>query len=322
MGKKIAVAYLALGSVAALVLFLCAGAAWLLVPVVADPVPGFATRRGELQSFEITSRRVLQDSVLTELTLHSSSGLTVHLALREPHSPLATRPVLLMIAGQEAGRDAVMMFPETHGIVVAALSYLYQGSREYSRLGVAVDLHKVQRAILDTPPATMLAIDYLLGHAGLQSDNLELVGVSFGAFLAATPAALDQRVRRVWLIHGAGNPALVIDRSLEGHIPIAPLRALVAEFLAAVASAHHLSPEKWVGRIAPRPVIVINGRNDDDLPAKAVSELHNALGRSSKVIWVDGGHIHPKRPETITRVIDIMLGHIVPEAALGTDTRI
>ena len=317
MRKQTTALRLVAAALAAVFLLLCAGVAWLLAPVMTDPVPGFAARKGVLQSFEVTSQRELDDSVLTEIALSSSSGLTVELALRRPRNPLPTRPILVMIAGQEAGRDAVMMFPATHGVAVAALSYLYEGSRKFSRLGLglALDLHKVQRAILDTPPAVMLANEYLLLHAELDSDNLELVGVSFGAFLAAAPAALDSRVRRLWLIHGAGDPAAVIERGLEKNIPLAPLRILVARFLAAAAGSRYLSSEKWVGRIAPRPVIVINGRADDGLPAAAVRALHDALGQPSEVIWVEGGHIHPKRPDTITRVIDIMLQRIVRDAA-------
>ncbi len=315
MRKQTTALRLVTAALAAVILLLCIGVAWLLAPVMTDPVPGFAARQGELQSFEVTSRQELEDSVLTEIALRSSSGLRVELALRRPHNPLPTRPILVMIAGQEAGRDAVMMFPATHGVAVAALSYLYEGSRKFSRLGLALDLHKVQRAILDTPPAVMLANEYLLQHAELDSDNLELVGVSFGAFLAAAPAALDSRVRRLWLIHGAGDPAGVIERGLEKNIPLAPLRTLVARFLAAAWGSRYLSSEKWVERVAPRPVIVINDRADDDLPAEAVRALHDALGEPSEVIWTEGGHLHPKRPETIIKVIDIMLQRIVRDAA-------
>jgi pimeloyl-ACP methyl ester carboxylesterase len=293
----------------------CIGVAWLLAPVMTDPVPGFVARKGELQSVEVTLRRQLDDGVLTEVTLHSSSGLTVQLALRQPLRPLPSRPILLLIAGQETGRDAVMVFPETHGVAVAALSYFYQGGGGFSRLGLAMNLHKVQQAILDTAPAVMLANDYLLAHAGLDSDNLELAGVSFGAFLAAAPAVLDPRVRRLWLIHGAGDPAAVLEHSLENKIPLAPLRALVARFLATIAGSEYLSSHIWVGRIPPRPVVVVNGRADDDLPVTAVRALHDALGDSGEIIWTEGGHIHPKRPETIIAVIDIMLQRIVQEAA-------
>jgi hypothetical protein len=46
-----------------------------------------------------------------------------------------------------------------------------------------------------------------------------------------------------------------------------------------------------------------------------VRALHDALGDSGEIIWTEGGHIHPKRPETIIAVIDIMLQRIVQEAA-------
>lgn len=286
---------------------------WILLPVLDDPVPGFAERQGVLAQIDETAHHQLADSALTEITLTSTSGLQVQLALRRPHRPLEGSPVLVLIAGQETGRDAAMIFPETHGVTVAALSYLYQGSDKFSRLGMAADLHKIQRAILDTAPAVMLANDYLLHHLQLDPVSLELVGVSFGAFLAAVPAAIDKRIDRLWLIHGAGEPARVIDRGLEGRIWPDPLRALVARFLSTVAAARYLTPELWVGRVAPRPVLVINGIDDDDIPRQAVLALHGALQEPHEIMWVEGGHIHPKRPETIARVIDLMFPRIVAQ---------
>lgn len=301
-------------SAAAVVVTMIGLAGWILLPVLDDPVPGFTERQGALARIDETAYYELTDSSLTEITLTSTSGLQAQLALRRPHEPLAGSPVLVMIAGQETGRDAAMMFPETHGVAVAALSYLYQGSREFSRLGIAADLHKIQRAILDTAPAVMLVNDYLLHHAQLDAASIELVGVSFGAFLAAVPAALDERISRLWLIHGAGEPARVIDRGLEGKIWPQPLRALAARYLSTVAGARYLTPERWVGKVAPRPVLVINGREDDDIPRQAVRALHDSLGYPHEIMWVDGGHIHPKRPETISRVIDLMFSRIVAKS--------
>ncbi len=145
----------------------------------------------------------------------------------------------------------------------------------------------------------------------LDAASLELVGVSFGAFLAAVPAALDERISRLWLIHGSGEPAQVIDRGLEGKIWPRPLRGLIANYLSAVAAAHYLTPERWVGKVAPRPILVINGNDDDDIPREAVLALHDSLEDPHEIMWVDGGHIHPKRPETISRVIDLMFSRIV-----------
>jgi hypothetical protein len=58
----------------------------------------------------------------------------VQVALRRPHLPLKDSPVLVLKAGQETGRDAAMIFPDTYGVTLAALSYLYRGSNQYSRL--------------------------------------------------------------------------------------------------------------------------------------------------------------------------------------------
>ena len=113
--------------VAVVVTVLAAAAAWVLMPVLSDPTPGFAERKGRLVEARETAHYDLEDSGLTEATLTSSSGLQVQLALRRPHRPLPGNPVMVLIAGQETGRGAAMLFPETHGVTVAALSYLYEG---------------------------------------------------------------------------------------------------------------------------------------------------------------------------------------------------
>lgn len=294
----------ALGAAALVLTVLLLALLWLLAPVVAQP--DFLARKGELIAAEVTSESPQPDGRLFEVSLHSSSGLEVEIALRVPDQPLPHRPLLVLLGGQETGRAAAEIIPATHGVVVAALSYPFGTVPHRDGLKLAMALGRIQRGILDTPPAVMLALDYLLARPDLAPERVELAGISFGAYLAAVPAALDQRIERVWLIHGSGDPAAVLESGLRKRIPLQPLRQGVASLLAAAASAHHLSPELWVARITPRPLVVVNAAEDTALPLEAVQALHRALVPPYEVLWTPGDHVHPKRPETIHAITRLL----------------
>jgi len=283
--------------------------AWPYLGGLVDPAPGFAARKGDLLEVVETRREVLADSTLSELTLRSSSGLSVELTLRLAHELRPGKPVLLILGGQETGRAAAELIPDTHGVVIAALSYPFATIPHRDLLSLLAVLRDIQRGIADMVPSVSLAIDYLQRGPGA-SDGLELAGISFGAYIAAVPAALDPRVDRLWLVHGSADPVAVIEGALQGRVQSRLLRQGLAHFLGTVAGARHLSPEFWVARVAPRPVVVISARDDSDLPIEAVLALHGALESPSRVIWSNGDHVHPDRPEVVREIAELMLNEM------------
>ncbi|MCR9106550.1 MAG: hypothetical protein NXI15_14725 [Gammaproteobacteria bacterium] len=288
---------------------LCAGLiAWLLLPVLSTP--DFMTRKGVLVSAIETDAWAVEHGRVQQVSLLSSSGLAVDLALLVPEQPLPGRPLLVMLGGQETGRQAVDILPDTRGVAVAALSYPFGTIPHRDGLALAMALPRIQRGILDTPPAALLAMDYLAQRADLNPGRIELAGISFGAFLASVPAVLDTRVQRLWLIHGAGDPQDVISAGLDERVPFAILREAIAWLLVTFAGAHHLSPEYWVGDVAPRPLVVINADADSALTDAAVAALHDALRPPFEVLWSPGDHVHPKRPQTIEYITGLLFSRI------------
>ncbi len=253
--------------------------------------------------------------MLTEVTLISSSGLEVDLTVRVPRDATTPRPLVVLLAGQGTGRDAVRYVANTRGIVAASLSYPYRGDKDAGKLALALDLRNIQKGLLDTIPAVMLAADWLSREPYVDPERIELAGGSMGAFLVSVPGALDTRFRRVWLVHGGGNPARVFEEGLKAHIRFGPSRRLAAKFLATVACSHHLAPEKWVGKISPRPVIVISALDDESIPRESVEILHQALAEPSEVIWMSTGHVMPGREEIIERITDLAFARIMADDA-------
>ena len=96
----------------------------------------------------------------------------------------------------------------------------------------------------------------------------------------------------------------------------APLRHLLARFFAAVIASHHLKPENWVGRISPRPVILINARHDEMLPQASIERLHRAAREPVEHIWMEGKHIKPYRRDIVSRLATDVLSRIAMEARI------
>ena len=278
--------------------------ALLLLPVL--PTPDFRAAKGELQEAIVTGDYQLEDSRILEISLRSTTDLAVDLALRIPNDPLPKRPLLVMIAGQETGRKAVELLPDTRGVAVAALGYPFGVIPHRDGLAMARALPRIQRGILDTPAGVMLALDHLEAREDLAPERVELAGISFGAFLAAIPTVLDSRIERLWLIHGSGKPKEVIEAGLRERIPIAPVRHAVAWLLATAAGAHHLTPERWVGQVSPRPLVVVSALEDSALPPGPVEVLHRAVLPPAEILWSPGDHVHPKRPEIVDFITQLM----------------
>lgn len=287
---------------------------YLLWPCLTDPTPGFDQRRGVLVEARETDRMDLGNTILTEVRLASSSGLVVEIAVRVPKE-MDTRllPLVVLLGGHRTGRDAARLVGDTSGVVVAALSYPYWGDPVGRGLLQLTSIPRIQQAILDTPPAVLLAIDYLLGKPYVDSERVELVGVSLGAFIVSVPGALDPRISRVWLIHGAGKPPEVLTHRLKEYIDWATARRLAGYALGFLSCSHYLQPERWVGRIAPRPVIVVNARNDQELPSSSVASLHQAVCQPAEIIWTEGQHVLPTRRETVEKIADLVLERLARE---------
>jgi pimeloyl-ACP methyl ester carboxylesterase len=285
---------------------------------IAASEPDYDGRKGELVEVQLRASHELDDSRIEELRLRSSSGVTFDIALRIPHDPLPGRPLIVLLAGNETGHQAATLIRDPAGATVAALSYPFEEIPYRDWLPLLRALPDIQRGILDTPSAVLLALDYLLGREDLALRHVELVGVSFGAYLVAVPAALDPRVDRLWLVHGSGAPAEVIAYGLEGRLPLDALCDPLGRFLAAIAGAAHLTPERWVQRVPPRPLVVINAADDESLPATAVRRLHEALPAGTEVLWTPGDHVHPKRPEIMDRLSDMIRERVLAITAAAS----
>jgi len=283
---------------------------WSILPDLSDPSYEFYQRKGLLHSIDIEREWQDDNSIFRRITLHSNSGLKVKMTTRLPQKRTAQgHPLVLILGGLRTGRDAIHHVSQQQPVVLAAISYPQR--EKWAREGMKrFDVRQYQQTVRDTVPAVLLALDYLLAQESVDKQQVELVGVSLGAFFVAIPAVLDRRVTRTWLVHGAGEPEKVIAHKLKGRIKVAWLRKLAAWAGARLIAVESLRPENWLWRISPRKLVFINAKDDEALPPTSVEALHRSASQPYEVIWTEGRHITTGRTEIVQGLVDLVLHRV------------
>lgn len=302
---------LIVGGFAVLLLACGAAVAWLL----RDPTPRFDARRSAIESVREFPVTLDGDTREQEVHLIATSGLGVEMAIRRPATDepvVVRRPLFIVLGGAVRGKDAGKLIGDTRGAIFASIKYPYDGNlKAKGAVEVLQQVPAIRRAFYDTPPAVQLALDYLLSRPDVDSTRIEMVGASFGAPFATIAAARDTRITRLWLAHGGGDSYALLEHNLKRDIPNATLRAPLAHLANVLVSGPRFTPEAWVGQVAPRPVIMINASDDEQIPRSSVDLLFAAAGDPKELVWLPGKHMQGNRPEVIEQLINAMVTRIL-----------
>jgi hypothetical protein len=85
---------------------------------------------------------------------------------------------------------------------------------------------------------------------------------------------------------------------------------LVASTAYLLIDGPHLAPERWAGRIAPRPFVMINAEEDERLPRATVERLYAHALAPKDITWMPGQHVLPRRAELVQRLVDMVLARV------------
>jgi dienelactone hydrolase len=218
------------------------------------------------------------------LSFQSTPGVRViaHLYSSSGAALKANSALILLHGGSPAGKDSpyIKNYAELlvrAGWIVLAIDFLYYGERSTDLLTSFTEKEKHDR--LYNKPYMYLAwmmqnvkdisrsFDYLVEQMGIDPKRIGLIGISRGAQVGAIAGGVDSRMVAVVLIHGGHFDALE-----RGHLPAA-------------------CPANYIGRISPRPLLMINGTRDTDYnKATSVLPLYKLAKDPKKIIWIEGGH--------------------------------
>jgi hypothetical protein len=131
----------------------------------------------------------------------------------------------------------------------------------------------------------------------VDTTRVEAVGASLGVPFMSVAAATDARITRLWAVHGAGrsrDAARPQRAAVRAHAPAA--RARRSAPADALVAGERLTAERWIGRVAPRPVVPDQRRGDERLPRPAILALWDAAREPRTMIWMPGPHVQRKPP--------------------------
>ena len=275
----------------------------------------FSTPRGGLESVEVVAHDFPLPGVQSStIRIRTESNLEVVFRVVRPADGANPLPLMVLLGGHRTGHEAVELVGDPGSLVVAALDYPYEGPDKLRGMReVLRHFGSMQQALLDTPVALSFALDWLIRQPWIDSDRVELVGVSLGAPFVAVAGALDCRFNRVWIMHGGADNREWLDGALRDSIASDPLRAATAGLLHLVAHGASFDTEEWVTRIAPRAVVIVGADQDESLTRDNVERLYRAAGEPRELVWTTGGHVHPARPEIVGQLIHLVQSRLQSE---------
>ncbi|HEX6053170.1 MAG TPA: hypothetical protein VFZ21_28075 [Gemmatimonadaceae bacterium] len=280
------------------------------VNLLRDPLPHMLERRSALASAVEGETVIDEGHIYTPVRVTGTSGLAVDLMVRRAVADtIGKKPLAVILGGHYTGRRAAELLGDTPGVHIATLSYPYTGDLRPNAITFLRDIPKIRQAFLDTPPAVMLAMDYLTKRTDIDSTRVEAIGVSLGVPFISIAGALDARFARVWALHGSGGSYAPLEANMKRTIGFAPLRALAAAIATVIINGPRLDPVNWVPQIAPRPFIMVNASGDERLPRPAVDALYSSARDPKELVWMDGKHIHSDR-ETIQKLVGIVMSRV------------
>jgi hypothetical protein len=243
---------------------------------------------------------------LYHVRLHAE-GDTASGRLLRPRQAGSRLPAVLLNDGRELNSAALEYLPPDFGdVVVLSLDYPEALPNEFDALTMLLESDGIRRELRRIPRLFSLGGAYLTQRPDVDRSRLALVVTSFAVPFGVLAAAEDSRFRNVGLIYGAGDLARVLEANLS--LEPAFLRSLAAELADQLYG--EFDPTRYVAAIAPRPLVMVNGRNDPQMPVEAVRALYAAAGEPKTLIWLTTGHLMPTDRRLIRALVDTTLARL------------
>jgi hypothetical protein len=287
-----------------------AGVALACAHGTATPREIAAYRRlsGQLVAAETSAARPRGRYVAHTIRLRSGTGLVATGRLLRPAaaSPRCY-PAVLLQDGREEDSNVIGRLPAEFGdVVVLALDYPREMPYILQLRDVVLQGERIREAARKIPALFSLGASYLAQRSDVDSARIALAATSFAVPFATIAAAADERFRNVALIYGAGDLTSVVAANLA----IRPRAIRRPVSWLATRPFVEFFPERFVGRIAPRPIVMVNGVDDPQMPVRAVQRLYDAARPPKSLTWLRTGHLAPTDSALIRALVDTALARL------------
>ncbi len=274
---------------------------WVVYPRSPAPDAAFYGIKGTLARVETRSRDDVGGTITEDLVIVSDTGLELRALVRRPARADGPLAAVVLLGGIESGRRGLLRIDtDRYPFLWLALDYPYelpQGALSYR--DAWGELRRATSGAKRTVAGLMLALDYLMSREDVDPERIVAGGGSLGSFPVVLAGAMDDRFSAVVLLYGGGDVPRIIERNLPWES--ATLKRLAVEGLNPWLGP--LEPTKFVGRIAPRPLLMVNGTGDTMFPRSSVEALYESAGEPKELVWLETPHRIIDRPEDLNRAL-------------------
>ena len=204
----------------------------------------------------------------------------------------ATKPPVIFVQhgyGDSKAVDYVQwptVFLVAQGYAVISIDSQYHGERaRKDRRQELFDPRSaaMRDAFVQTVVDLRRAVDLLRARDDVDGQRIGYLGMSMGAMLGAVFCGIDDRVKAAGLVVGGGGLGRILGNKPES---------------AAGTNLKIIDPAYYSGMISPRPLLMINGREDHTVPPAAAQALFDAAREPKRIEWYEGGHTNPPLDKT------------------------
>ena len=236
------------------------------------------------------------------LTLRSNAGLKVECGVLLPvNADSGARfPVVVLMGGKTTGKHAIDYALDIRNVIIVAPDYPYTPRESYTLAQFLSDVPEMRRAALSMVPSVMLLTDYLFRRPDVDTSRLVLLGYSFGAPFVPCIAAHDRRAAVAAIVFGGGDLRGLIRHNVRRYKD-----PVTSDFVSLLASAllWPLEPLRYVGRISPMPLLMINGSEDEQVPPGYAVELFTKAREPKEMVWLPAHHVNPRNVELTRQIV-------------------
>ena len=221
-----------------------------------------------------------------------------------PKNVAGPMPAILLMHGSGGDKDvnyihAMSDAMANRGFVTLSIDAQYRGDRvKTGRVNdIKPDSYTWRDAWVQTVIDLRRAVDYLATRPEVDKSRIGYLGVSMGGILGGILGGVEERIACFALVVPGGgfvNLAKHVDKFpvLKAHWPI----VVTPEVLKRVEDiANVADPIYFVGRILPRPLLIVVGKHDELIPPEASAAFVAAshADETTQVRRVESGHIPP-----------------------------
>ena len=227
----------------------------------------------------------------TKLYYRGARGDRVPAVLATPKDGKGPYPCVIFVHG--IGDDKEFMAENKldepfvrAGFACVCFDQLMRGERKQRGLFRSLAAFRIRASC--TVNDTRRLIDYLVTRPDIATNRIYLCGASYGAMTGCTAMAFDSRIRAGVLVYGGGSVTKLVFAPAAAE-EAGGWRYVLWPLAWYFASAW--DPVKYAGAIAPRPVLMQNGKADTVIPPQSARALQQAAREPKRIKWYDGDHL-------------------------------